>query len=247
VDKSTAQQILTSYRPGLDNQHEPGVAEALAFVQTDPQLKNWYQNFQEFHTSARSDFRSLPVPSGLRARILTQETKIIPLWRRPEVWLVAAGLAVALVISALWAHQLSREDESLRGFQSRMIGFALREYRMDVLTSDGDAVRKFLRHSGAPADYALTPALRAMPVKGGASLAWQTNPVGMVCFNLPKDQTLYLFVVDQKAIHQGNIPGPKPALAPVHGILTASWSAGGKVYLAAAADASVVERIARID
>ena len=83
-----------------------------------------------------------------------------------------------------------------------MVGFALRHYRMDIVTNDAQQVRQFLKSRGAPADYALPAGLQATPVMGGASLSWQDAPVAMVCFDLTTNKILYMFVIDAAAIRR---------------------------------------------
>ncbi len=246
MDSTEAKRILIAYRSEFDQPPDPEVAAALELAQADPELRIWLAQMQEFHRAMRADLRSIPVPSGLKARLLTQQKKVIPLWRRPEVLLAAACLTVGLFLSILFLRP-QPEDESFGGFRSRMVSFALREYRMDILTNNATVVRQFLKEHGAPADYALTPGLQARPVKGGARLAWHTNPVGMVCFNLPKNETLYMFVMDKTAIQTNDLPGAEPVLAPVHGIMTASWSRAGRVYLVAAADPAVLADAAGVN
>jgi hypothetical protein len=124
-----------------------------------------------------------------------------------------------------------------------MVGFALRVYRMDITTNDLVQVREFLRKTGAPSDIKLTAGLQAVPVKGGARLSWQGHPVSMVCFQLPREDILYMFIMDEKAIRRGDVPGEAPVLREVGGILTASWRRDGKVYLVAAADQEAVKKV----
>ena len=64
-------------------------------------------------------------------------------------------------------------------------------------------------------------------------LTWQNRPVGMICFSLPNNDTLYMFVADENSI-----PGQKPANVKIETdkrLTTATWTAKGKVYLMAAA------------
>jgi hypothetical protein len=235
VNREEAQRILLAYRPNLPTGRDPEMDDALALAQSDPDLRSWLARQQASHQAIRREMRSIPVPSGLKARILVQDRVVVRLWRRPEFLLAAACFALTLVLAGLWQVKSPKEDLSFAGFRSRMVSFALREYSMDILTPDSVQLREYLRSHGAPGDYRLTQGLSATPLKGGKRLSWQAQPVSMVCFSLPKNGTLYLFVMEESGLHGGNRPGNRPMIEPVKGILTASWAQAGKVYLLAAA------------
>jgi hypothetical protein len=240
VNNEQVKRILLAYRPGSQDQKDPEVAEALAAARHDPELEGWLEQQEAFHKVIGTGLRNIAIPADLKERILNQRKIIVPLWRRPEFLLAAACLALAMIVSAFWLGR-SSEDETFRGFRSRMVGFALREYRMDIVTNDLVQIRENLRKLGGPVDYALTPGLQKTPAIGGTRLSWQDNPVSMVCFALPKNQTLYMFVMDRAAIARGGVPGATPEWAAFSEITTASWSQDGKLYLLAAADPVVLK------
>lgn len=240
MNSEEAKRILLAYRPGSKDAQDPEVAEALKFARDDAHLQHWLEEQAAFHRITRLEFHSIPVPSGLKARILTQERKIVPFWSRSEVWLAAASIVLTMTLTALWFGR-SIEDQTFEGFRSRMVGFALRVYGMDIVTSNLGQIRNFLAQKGAPADYTLTAGLRTVPAKGGAALSWQAKPVAMVCFSLPQNQTLYMFVVNEGDIPRGKPPADGPVWADIGGITTTSWRHQGKVYLLIAKDPAVLK------
>jgi hypothetical protein len=240
-----AKRLLLAYRPGAGHELEPEMAMALRQAQTDPELGAWLQEHIAFQNRVRAELRATPPPADLKDRILAGRKIIRPVWKRREWLLAAACLALGLVIFGV----ISREpagDQSFVAYRSRMVGYALRLYGMDIVTNDLEQVRRYLQSHGAPADYVLTPGLQATPVKGGARLSFNNVPVSMVCFDLAADRVLYMFVIDAAAIQDGKLPGPTPVLTSAHGIMTASWRRGGRLYLvAAAAEANVMEKLIR--
>jgi hypothetical protein len=231
-----AKEILAHYRPNTSDVTEPEFAEALKFARTSPELSQWLSDQQQFHSLAQQQLRGIEVPADLKARILDQkpgpEPVIRPIWRRREFLPLAASVAILLGAAAFW---LSRPNEELsfENFRSRMVSFALRTYQMDILTNDPAAVRQYLRSHGAPADFEVTPPLARMPVKGGGKLSWQNRPVSMICFSLPDNETLYMFVIEGT-----RLPNSKPPLTPSLGqqkrLATLEWMADGKAYLVTA-------------
>jgi hypothetical protein len=251
MTQNEAKEILRARRPWMRDDEDHEVLEALQLARRDSELASWLEQQSAFHETIRAQLRAFTAPEDLREALLSGRRKIIPMWRRPEFFLAAACLLLALVLGAMWAQEQPRwargapeEDQTFNGFRSRMVGFALRLYRMDIMTSDLNQVLQFLQEQGAPSQLTLTPGLEAMPVKGGAALTWQGHPVSMVCFHLAKTETLYMFVMEQRALQQSTPPGPKPEIQEVGGISTASWSHDGKVYIVAARrDAIALERL----
>jgi hypothetical protein len=186
----------------------------------------------EFDARIRAELRSIPVPAGLRKRILAQSRpgNVIhwEFWR-PSI-AIAASVAL-LAVGLVFFMRRPAEDRSFSGFQTRMAAFAVRQYSMDVLTRDFTVLRDHFTRRGTPASLQLPSALRSTPLKGGASLAWQGRPVSMICFDGPDSKTLYLFVTDSADL--GGTP-PGPNISKTKGLATASWTRDGKAYFLAA-------------
>ena len=240
-----AKHTLLAYRPGTRDGEDPEIADALGQAERDPELLAWLREHAAFQNKVRAELRVTPVPADLRARILAQPKVARPVWTRPAFLLLAACLAAALVLAAVLLPR-SGEDTSLAGFRSRMVGFALRQYRMDIVTNDLQQVRRYQQGQGGPADYVLTPALRSTPVMGGASLPWQGRPVSMICFTLAPRKIAYMFVIEAGNLPRQDLPGEQPVLTPANGVMTAAWRNGGKVYLLAAdTDSATMEKLTR--
>lgn len=230
-----AKEILLLYRPGTADASDPEIAHALELARSDAELGGWFEQHRSFQQAMRDKLRQVEVPAHLKASLLIRgpaQAPIIPLppiWRRPLPLAIAAVVLLLLGLSALWL-QPPRTDR-FANFQSRMVGTALREYRMDLVTNDMRQVRQFLAHRGAPADYQVTPGLEKLRLTGTGVLRWRSNPVSMVCFNRGDDQMLFLFVMDRSALKDP--PTAKAHLAKVADLATASWSQGDKIYLLA--------------
>jgi hypothetical protein len=157
---------------------------------------------------------------------------------------MAAAFAILAVAVSVWFSK-PFDNKTFANFQARMINFALRTYAMDILSSDQNQVREYLAAHGAPADYSLTPALSKLPVKGGGRLSWQNHPVGMICFTLPQNETLYLFVIDRSSVPDGTAASKVSTVSPGKHLSTATWSDGKRIYmLAAPLEAKALETLA---
>ena len=196
-------------------------------AEDDPALANLKQHNEQFNARVHQALAEIPVPPGLRDQILARNKVItVPYWRTPRAIAMAAALAFMATGLFFWTTaKFGGEDRTFAGFRARMIGFALREYRMDIHTNSLAEVQKYLTEKGAPAGFNLPATLAQTPVKGGAALSWQGQPVSMVCFD-KLNTTLYMFVIEH-----GAAPVNERVVAPFKTVSTATWTAEGKTFL----------------
>ncbi len=235
MNTSEAKRILLAYRPGTEDANEPEVREALALAGRDPDLSRWLDGHRAYQAALKTRFRQIPVPAHLKISILARH-KVpevivpIPVWWRRPVWLVATvSVAVLAGLAAVWLKP-ARPDR-FTNYEARVIGEALRQYRMDIVTNDMTQVRRFMAARGAPSDYDLTPGLERLQLTGAGLLTWRSNPVTMVCFDRGDKQMLFLFVMKRTAVKDP--PTETPRVAKVSQMLAASWTRGDKTYVLA--------------
>jgi uncharacterized membrane protein YbaN (DUF454 family) len=235
VNNSEAREILLLYRPGTAELADPQMAEALSLARQDPELGHWFEQHRAFQKAMRAGLQQIEVPAHLRtsllARMSVQPTVMTPpAWWRNPVWLTAAAAVVLLLgLAGVWLKP--RSADQFANFESRMVGEAQREYRMDLVTNDMRQIRQFMASRGAPADYDMTQGLERLQLTGGGRLTWRSNPVAMVCFDRGDKQMLFLFVMKRSAVKDP--PPETPQLARVNQMVTASWSRGDNTYVLA--------------
>jgi hypothetical protein len=231
MNPEQAKSVLTLYRPDSGDAGDPSIRTALAQVERDPELKQWFDRHCAVQLELRQKFRAIPVPANLEEKIVA-EAKVVragSLWRRPAWLAAAAAVALLLGLSALWLRP--RPQARFADCRSRLVRTVLREYRMDLLTNDHGPIRAYLASHGAPSDYALTKGLEGLSVTGAGLLRWHNHPVSMVCFDRGDQQMLFLFVINHAAA--ADPPPAKPVLTKVNKLLTASWSQGANTYVLA--------------
>jgi hypothetical protein len=243
MTREEAKQALMLYRGNAADAADPEIREALAVAAADPELKDWVERQVAFHSTIREKLRGIKVPAESREELLasTQPShrSTQPLNHRstePPTLRHRTTLAIAamFVLLGFLAFMLFRPDpapDRFEHFQARMVGTALRQYRMDIVTNDMRQVRQFMASQGAPSDYKLPPGLENLHLTGGGALVWRSNPVAMVCFDRGDEQMLFLFVT-----RRSNLKDPPPAQPQVQQIselATASWSEGEMTYLLA--------------
>lgn len=230
MDKKQIKESLAQNRPWV-SQPAPEEAEANHAASGDPALAEFRREREAFNRGVHEKLNQIPVPPGLRDKILAGRKVVkVPVWREPEMlWALAACLVAVASAVFYWARPIP-EDTSIAGFRNRMTGFALREYRMDVLTNNLPALKTFLAAKGGPAQFALPAPLARIPLKGGARLTWQNQPVSMVCFDWNKAETLYMFVLSQPLT---NSASGAPQIDTVKKLSTATWTGDGLTFLLA--------------
>src|SRR5437867_9025179 len=104
MDNQHAKAVLRLYRPGTADGTDPELAEALAQVQRDPELRRWFEEHCALQTAVREKLRALQPPAGLKERILAQTNsrrKVIH-WKSPVGLAAAAAVLLLLGLSAMW-------------------------------------------------------------------------------------------------------------------------------------------------
>lgn len=229
MNQQEAQEILLRHRPD-SALADTETRQALDLLNTNPELARWYKEQEQFGKSFRSALQAIEPPKGFQDQILARRKVVHPPWRTRSFIVAAAAAVTLLALGLVFWQRTSGEEPSFAVFQSRMVSFALRQYRMDIETPDERAVREYLQTHGTPSNFALPGQLATLPVKGGASLTWKNRPVSMLCFDWQGKETLYLFVIEQNHVEQAALP-EDPAAAPYRTVGTAAWQSGEVVYL----------------
>jgi hypothetical protein len=237
MNRDAAKSILLRYRPSATEAEDPQMAEALAFVRQDTELRLWFEQYLAQQAALRMKFQQIMPPSGLREQIISGHRAILRA-RDVRRRLVMAGV-VGLFLVALavwWVPQRMKSEDDLSIYRNRMVRVALTGYAPDLATNDMGQIRSYLAQRQAPADYVLPAGLQVAPVTGCAVETWLDRKVTMVCFRTGKplafgaQNDLWLFVVDRSALKHPLDP-KAPELVRVRRLTTAIWIDGQHIYL----------------
>jgi hypothetical protein len=230
MTQEEAREVLLRFRSLEMDGVDPEVQRALELTKRDPELRRWFEGQRHFNEQARNALREIEPPEGLREQILGEAKITRPVWRRIEFLAAAACIALLLGGLLFWGNRPQAVDTTYAAFREQMLSFALRRYTMDIFTNSQPAVRAYLATNGIPSDFALPKKLEAAPVLGGGALSWENQPVGMMCFAGPTNQTLFLFVTDAKSMRRA------PAEAELRfnnfrRLKTAEWREKDRVFV----------------
>jgi hypothetical protein len=236
MNREQAKEILLLYRPGQDRPDDPELKTALALVGQDPELGHWFEEHRRFQEAVRASFRAITPPPDFRETLLGARKVVqLPSARSRAGWWAAAVVAAAALFMVLGV--LGRFwpkpglPDKFDDYRAMMISRAILQYGMEFKTNNMSQLRQLIASKGAPADYALSPALEKLPLTGGGTLQWRSNPVAMVCFDRGTNDMIFLFVMNTSAVKDP--PSATPWVAKVNSMVTASWTNGNKTYLMA--------------
>jgi hypothetical protein len=243
MNHGQAKQILMMYRPGTADANDPEVAEALAVVQSDPELAHWFDEHCARQTALRDKFRQIMPPVGLKEQIISEHgARMKAASRRGRVWAVAGVAAILVVLGTVaflfWPQNSEQPHpipNTLAHFQREMLSIAANSYAMTAKTNL-DQVQSWLAQNNGLSGFHVPAGLKQVAVTGCAVEPFRSAKASLICFRkgdtLPPGQPgdLWLFVIDETAVADAPASA-SPQFTPVNGLMTATWVQDGKLYM----------------
>ncbi|MBN8712253.1 MAG: hypothetical protein BGO12_20245 [Verrucomicrobia bacterium 61-8] len=243
MDREQAKTILSAWRPGVDDPAgHAALEEALALMESDPELAEWFAAQQEEDAAIRAELRAIEPPPGLRDAILAQAKTIDFPAERPAApsllarWAAIAACAVlaglGLYVSQLpqqidpryLAAELPRLDKKhAHSFESR--------------TGDLEAIRSWLAAHGGPSDFQIPAGLVGRGAIGCEVASVEGAKISILCFPIAGGEPVHLYVVARDRL---TTPPPEgaPVIATRNSAVLASWSSGELSYFLSGRDSA---------
>jgi hypothetical protein len=250
MDNERAKIILLCHRPGDPASGDPELEEALQLAQRDRELGQWLQNQSGLRVVVRNKLQDIPIPFGLKTRILAnrpQTRPVLPSWldwlRNPVFTGVMAAILAMVGVAIFWLTHFG--PATLEAYQVQMVAFVSNEYAIDFESDDLHQVRMLLAQNDYPDDYIVPPGLHTYPLEGGVRHRWRGNKVSMLCFGSheKKIPDVWVFVLDRNVL-PGAQTSTTPQFSLVGNMATATWSNGQIIYFAATeADESTLRKL----
>ena len=226
--------MLQAHRPN-DLDTTPAFAEALALVETDRELKAWWEAQQAFDRKVVAKIEEIEPPDDLRATILAGR-KLHRLPPQPffPFWLsAAAAIAILCAVGiSFHAERAAARHMSIDSFHQGTLTFLGNDApALGMTSADHDKVLAWLKDHKSPTG-ALPDKLSGLPSVGCQKIDVQGHSVSLICFTLAEGKLVHLFVV-----HSNDLAEPPAEASPqfqqVNGWSTASWSDGQMSYMLA--------------
>lgn len=258
MNSEEAKFTLQSYRPGTEDDKDPVFQEALAMLQKDPELADWYDQNSNFDAEIRAKLSEIDPPEDLPATILAgmrasashaaeqateeaQETTTVAttqrsFWLRPETLSIAA----IFVILFVWADPLS-----MRGFRAEpgaaaphvptVLAHLTDHYEtfpgFERVSSDIDDLRAYFHENKIHSPKYIPSSLAENTPIGCLSIDVDGNAVGMICFRDGLD-VMHLYTVPTEAFPD-QMPSTEPTLVEDRGRSYKMWKQDEQVYVLA--------------
>jgi len=228
MNREEAKEILTLYRPGIDDPSEPDIAAALDLAKEDAELARWFAAESALYKATREKFKEVAVPNELLGRLLSTPRRRAEWWRSPVLW--AAAAAILLFVGVMISLPSGEKGYTFGAFRSKMVRTAMRNYDMPLMTNNLAVIRTYLTTNNAHGDYVLTPALAKLPGEGCVIFPWHSRTVSLVCLDGGQGRDVFLFVINRTAVAD---PPADKEIQTVGKLPTAAWTEGDKTYLLA--------------
>ena len=237
MDKQEAKLVLQALRPNDLNSSEPTVIQALVLIESDPDLKKWWEAQQSFDRKVAAKLRDVPLPADLRSTILA-ERKIKPFPTSPSqphfsfFWIAAAAAVAILCIAGTFMQIAANAPLAQSDYDAVTLALLNHDAPPLAMTSpDRGKIVAWLKERNAPMG-SLPTGLTALPTVGCQKFVVHGHAVSLICFALATGGIAHLFIVDQQAL--ADPPGNNaPEFNRVQGWSIAAWSDGRMSYLLA--------------
>jgi hypothetical protein len=233
MDKQEAKLLLQSYRPRGQDASDPALAEALELARRDPELGEWLNRQCELDESISRRLRQATVPADLRQAIVAGQRSQRRVNHPATPWFKSPALAWAAAIVLLFVAAFVFRDDA--GAE-----VTLATYR-DAMTANLRSGFDFDRSDPEPAHLrqwlARENNLRGFEIPTGLTRSigckvfeFENLKPALICFTLPDQEVVHLFVVDGVAF-QGEEFVPDTCATRCNDFNTLAWRGEQQVYL----------------
>jgi hypothetical protein len=218
MNSEAAKEILSAYRSSDRDGADPIFHEALEQMESDSELKKWFEEQQDLDGAIRQKLGSLEPPPDLQAKILAQiRGQKVRRFALPQVWLAAAACLVVGGIALFYSTRQAGPDR-FQEFKADALAMVSVQGgpELDLKTPDLSETQSYLRGHQAPYDEALPNRLKSMQTAGCRAFVWKQYPASLTCFRLPSGLLLHLVVINREAMGNSTIPAGVKSLGEWH-------------------------------
>ncbi|PYK08694.1 MAG: hypothetical protein DME65_13595 [Verrucomicrobia bacterium] len=243
MTKEEAKRILAAYRPGDQDRLDSHFAEALQETERDAELARWFAEEREFDRTVAAHVSSVPVPFGLKTRILAN---VAPGSNTRSRWVAALAAAATAAAAMFFLAQLigvwratGQHAGSLSDYEQEMMSFVKLPPPLEMESLEMGPIKQWILERKAPLAE-IPPGIAAVETMGCRILYFRGYPVTLICFC--HGQTVaHLLMVDRAAL-VGLKPRNPPVVTSRGDWTTATWVDQHYAYMVAVHDKPTAAR-----
>lgn len=234
MNAEEAKAVLQAWRTDGPGQPGDGVREALALLESDPKLQEWWAREQAFDLRMSEAVDAAAVPPGLRERILADppaaEGGSNRLLRFPPVFSIAASLAALLLVGILLLDPLTAEAEpDFSDFLDHVSSDGLAEAPLQSVAGSAEAM-ELLRADLQAAPSDLPARVSGYRTTAAGSGNWRGLIVGLIRLEDDTGRTARLYVVLSTSFPPSEIFPNRPETRVIENATLIVWEEKPFVY-----------------
>lgn len=230
-EMSSLRGRLSVHRENEAETQDPRFVEARRKAELDPALGKWWAAEQEQDRMIGAKLASVPVPAGLKARLLSPPKPVVaprPGWTRAAL-LAAACLVALAILFGSWRGPFQPEV-SLADYRDEMVGFIRVDPNLEMKSADLAQVTSWLQKKRTVTRLTLPKKLQDLEPIGCRTLRFRGHDVALICFKRKEGGLLHVFVVNGAALPKA-MKNSERQISPEGTWMTAAWSQGDQIYL----------------
>jgi hypothetical protein len=205
MDRKQAKVLLSSYRESGKDASDTKFSEALGLLNSDSELKEWYEEDKSFDRQMMGAVKSIHVPANLKSSILASQfvtdgkKKSSSNILNFALWGVAAAMAFALfsITMVRESVEVPTDEQWASVVTNRLNG----EFKLGYRSGNYERIEGWLNAMQAPQlTTHLAKNLSTKQPVGCCSFEYSGRKVALLCFMTDEKEWLHLFVVDRDAV-----------------------------------------------
>jgi len=239
MDADEARFILSAVRADRLDEADPQVEEALRLVESDLELRSWFEQSGRFDRLVSDRLAEVEPPADLRTSLRAGIKVSRPRsWERRAVvfFAAAAMLTLGLFLSAALRSGASEKDgpeaASLAEFREDVLERIAGMKTLDLRSDDPEFVRTWLRDRGLPVDDSSLSALGERSLVGCKIIDWRGRRVSLICFrrgDVEGMPNLHLVTAPAESLERSAMLRTEPVVGKEWS--TAAWREGDLLHL----------------
>ena len=244
MNSEQAKFVLAAYRPEMDYEDDPVMAEAIDQLLRDPELARWFADERELDETISKMLLAESPPADLRTQLLAGLRASAPYPSRGRQLANVLGIAagVALVCGLALVVQRSASDGAngmiagrapLLEWQTACVEiFADPDFRLDLTGSAYPVLERNLLERGTRVAGELPFATDRLAPIGCKVLAWRGLPVSLACFRAEGGEVVHLFVLP-RGVADESLLRVRAHSQHIAGFATITWLQGDLIRMVA--------------